>query len=128
MKTPLFQKIDCLNLRVGDLEAALRFYDERLGHRLLWRTEQAAGMRLANSVAELVLHTDDHPTETDLTVESVPDAIQAFVSAGGKLVAGPFEIQIGLCAIIEDPWRNQLTILDNSKGLLNVDANKNVIG
>jgi catechol 2,3-dioxygenase-like lactoylglutathione lyase family enzyme len=125
---PLFRKIDCLNLRVGDLEAALRFYGERLGHPLVWRTERAAGLRMPDSPAELVLHTDELPTETDLMVESVPEAVEAFVSAGGRLVSGPFEIRIGLCAIVEDPWRNQLVMLDASKGLLHVDADKNVVG
>jgi predicted enzyme related to lactoylglutathione lyase len=83
---------------------------------------------MPDSPAELVLHTDELPTETDLMVESVPEAVEAFVSAGGRLVSGPFEIRIGLCAIVEDPWRNQLVMLDASKGLLHVDADKNVVG
>jgi lactoylglutathione lyase len=60
-------------------------------------------------------------------VASVPAAISRFVEAGGKLVAGPFEIRIGLCAMIEDPWQNRLVIVDSSKGSLQTDTEGNVI-
>ena len=73
------------------------------------------------------LHTEKRPIETDLLVASVPAAISRFVEAGGKVVAGPFEIRIGLCAVIEDPWHNRLVILDSSKGYLRTDAEGNVI-
>jgi hypothetical protein len=36
-------------------------------------------------------------------------------------VRGPFDIQIGLCAVVRDPWGNELVILDTSKGLLRTD-------
>ncbi len=126
--TPLFRKVDCISLPVDDLDRALTFYEKALGHELIWRDETGAGMRLAGSDAELVVHTDDRPIETDLTVESVPDAISVFVGAGGRVVAGPFEIRIGLCAVVSDPWDNHLVILDQSKGLLEVDADQNVVG
>ena len=48
-------------------------------------------------------------------------------SAGGMVLKGPFEIQIGLCAVVADPWDNVLVILDTSKGTLRVDKNKRVI-
>jgi lactoylglutathione lyase len=124
---PLFRKIDCLSLPVRDLDAALAFYSESLGHELIWRTDEAAGLRLPNSEAELVLHTDDRPMETDIAVASVPDALDAFTAAGGKVIAGPFDIRIGLCAVVADPFDNVLVLLDTSKGLLRVDAEKRVI-
>lgn len=127
MPTALFRKVDCLSLPVADLEAALTFYGERLGHELIWRSETAAGLRLPDSNAELVLHTDPRGMETDLAVESVPAALERFRSAGGKLLAGPFEIAIGLCAVVADPWNNVLVLLDASKGTLRVDANKRVV-
>ena len=86
-----------------------------------------AGLRLPGSDVELVLHTEKRPIEIDLLVTSVPAAISRFVDAGGKVVAGPFEIRIGLCAVIEDPWQNRLVILDSSKGSLRTDAEGNVI-
>lgn len=125
---PLFRKIDCLSLRVPDLAAALGFYGDDLGHDLIWRSDTAAGLALPDSEAELVLHTEDRPMETDLTVESVPDAIVRFTAAGGKVLAGPFDIPIGLCAVVADPWNNVLVLLDTSKGLLKIDDSKRVIG
>jgi lactoylglutathione lyase len=125
---PSFLKIDCLSLPVPDLDVALEFYSQELGHELIWRTETAAGMRMSQSDSELVLHTDDRPMETDLKVESVPKAVDRFVAAGGRVLAGPFEIQIGLCAVVSDPWNNVLVLLDTSKGLLRVDETKRVVG
>ena len=124
----VFRKIDCISLPVDDLDEALRFYGDSLGHQLIWRDKTAAGLRLPDSNAELVLHTDDRPVETDLSVESVPDAIQQFKRAGGVVVVEPFEIRIGQCAVIRDPWRNHLVILDGSKGMLDVDEDRKVVG
>src|SRR5688572_24180739 len=128
MTNPLFQKVDCLSLRVPDLDAALAFYSRELGHELIWRSDTAAGLKLPDSNAELVLHTDDRPMETDLAVESVNEAVTRFTAAGGQVLAGPFDIPIGLCAVVMDPWNNILTLLDTSKGLLRVDENKRVVG
>jgi lactoylglutathione lyase len=124
---PLFKKLDCLSLPVSDLDAALPFYSAELGHELIWRTDTAAGLRLPDSDAELVLHTDNRPMETDITVESVPQAVEQFTAAGGKVLAGPLEIKIGLCAVVADPWNNVLVLLDTSKGLLRVDETKRVM-
>ena len=124
---PFFRKVDCLSLPVPDLEAALAFYSGHLGHELIWRSSEAAGLKLPDSNAELVLHTDGRPMETDLSVESVPQALERFRAAGGKVLAAPFDIQIGLCAVVADPWGNVLVLLDTSKGLLRVDEDKRVI-
>jgi predicted enzyme related to lactoylglutathione lyase len=125
--TALFRKLDCHSLPVDDLDTALAFYRDRLGHELIWRDERGAGLRLPESDAELVLHVDRRPVETDLMVDAVPEAIARFVDAGGKVLAGPFEIRIGLCAVLEDPWQNRIVILDTSKGTLPTDRDGNVI-
>jgi predicted enzyme related to lactoylglutathione lyase len=127
MTTPLFRKIDCLSIPVPDLDAALAFYSAQLGHELIWRSKTAAGLRLPGSNAELVLHVDSRPMEADLAVDSVPQALARFCSAGGRVLTGPFEIQIGLCAVVSDPWNNVLVMLDASKGPLQVDENRRVI-
>jgi predicted enzyme related to lactoylglutathione lyase len=128
MTGPLFQKVDCFSLPVPDVDAALDFYSGSLGHELIWRTATMAGLRLPGSNAELVLHTDARGAETDLAVESVREAIERFTAAGGRVITGPFEIQIGLCAVVADPWDNVLVILDASKGQLQVDDQGRVIG
>jgi lactoylglutathione lyase len=127
MTTPLFSRVDCLSIPVPDVDAGLAFYSANLGHELIWSTSKAAGLKLPGSNADLVLHDRDRPMETDLAVDSVPEALTRFTSAGGRVLKGPFEIQIGLCAVVADPWDNVLVIFDTSKGRLQVDESKRVI-
>lgn len=124
---PLFRAIDCVRVPVADLDEALVFYCDRLGHELAWRTPTAAGLRLAVEAGEVVLHTEDDPYEPNFLVESVEDAVRRFVDAGGTLLHGPFDIRIGQCAIVRDPWGNTITMLDMTKGALRVDADGNVV-
>ena len=124
----LIRKVDCVRLYVPDLEAGLSFYRDRLGHDLIWRTETAAGLRLPESEAELVLQTEEQRQEVDLLVDSADEAAKFIEQAGGKIIVPPFDIQIGRCVVLEDPWGNPLVLLDISKGLLRTDDNGNVIG
>jgi lactoylglutathione lyase len=95
---------------------------------LIWRTGTAVGLRLPESDAELVLQTEDQRQEVDLLVDSADEAAQIIEQAGGKVVIPPFDIRIGRCVVLEDPWGNPLVLLDTSKGLLKTDADGNVIG
>ena len=124
----LFRKVDCVRLYVPDLEAGLAFYRDRLGHDLIWRTKTAIGLRLPESDAELVLQTEDQRQEVDLLVDSADAAAEQVEQAGGKVIVPPFNIQIGRCVVLEDPWGNPLVLLDTSKGLLKTDTDGNVIG
>ena len=125
---PLFRKVDCLRIYVPDLEAGLTFYRHRLGHELIWRSATAAGLRLPETDAELVIQTDEQRQEVDLLVDSADEAAEFVTQAGGKVIVLPFDIQIGRCVVVEDPWGNPLVLLDTSKGLLATDADGNVIG
>jgi lactoylglutathione lyase len=124
----LFQYLDCLNLPVTDLEKALEFYRDKLGHSLIWKTEDSAGLRLPDGKSELVIRTDKRPAETDIKVKSVVDAANRFVMAGGSIVVEPFDIMIGKCVVVEDPWGNRLVLLDSSKGLFVTDDEGNITG
>jgi predicted enzyme related to lactoylglutathione lyase len=124
----LFRKIDCLRLHVPDLEAGLAFYRDHLGHKLIWRTATAAGLRFPDSDAELVIQTEDAGTETDITVSSAEAAAQRIIDAGGKILKQPFDIQNGRYVVVADPWGNRLVLLDTTKGLLQTDTEGNVIG
>jgi predicted enzyme related to lactoylglutathione lyase len=125
---PLVQKIDCLQIPVPDLGAGLAFYRDKLGHELIWRTETAAGLRMPETDAEIVIQTERPRLEANLKVASADDAVERVIEFGGKLVAGPFDIQIGRCAVVLDPWGNALVLLDASKGRLMTDDAGNVIG
>ena len=127
--SPLFRKIDSYQLRVPDLDAALAFYRDALGHELVWRSESGAGLRLPDQEgAEIVLQTERPGPETDLLVDSVEVAVQRFVAAGGKLLSGPFAIQIGQCAVVADPFGNVLVLLDMSQGRLVTDDDGRIVG
>jgi predicted enzyme related to lactoylglutathione lyase len=128
MPRPLISKVDCVQIPVDDLDAGLEFYCERLGHDLVWRTATAAGLSMPDSDAELVLQTERPALEPNFLVPSVEEAARDFVAAGGEVVAEPFDIQIGRCAVVRDPWRNHLVLLDMSKGRLVTDAEGNVSG
>ena len=124
----LIRKVDCVRLYVSDLEAGLSFYRDQLGHELIWRTDTAAGLRLPESEAELVIQTEDKRQEVDLLVDSAEESAVLIEKAGGRVIVPPFDIQIGRCVVVEDPWGNPLVLLDMSKGPLQTDANGNVIG
>jgi predicted enzyme related to lactoylglutathione lyase len=128
MTEPLFRKIDCIRLYVPDLEAGLAFYRDQLGHPLIWRMGQEAGLRIPGCDAEVVLQIERPGLEVDITVESADEAAARWQAQGGKVLAGPFDIRIGRCVVVEDPWGNPLVLLDNSKGLLITDENGNVLG
>ncbi len=43
------------------------------------------------------------------------------------MIPRPFDIKIGRCVVVKDPWGNQLVLLDSTKGLLKTDQAGNVI-
>lgn len=130
MPRPLFTNLDCLGVHVPDLDEALTFYQDKLGHELLWRNETSAGLGFADggSMPELVLHTDPWSITSAIKVESVPEAVERFVSSGGSVVEPPREIPIGRLAVVSDPWNNHLVLLDSSKGQFQTDHERNVTG
>jgi predicted enzyme related to lactoylglutathione lyase len=124
---PLIRKVDCVRFYVPDLEAGLAFYRDQLGHELIWRTPTAVGLRLPETDAEIVLQTEEQHQEVDWLVDSADEAAQRIERAGGKVIVPAFDIQIGRCVVVEDPWGNPLVLLDISKGLLKTDSDGNVI-
>jgi predicted enzyme related to lactoylglutathione lyase len=128
MPEPLFRKVDCIQVPVPDLEAGLAFYRDKLGHDLKWRTPAAAGLAMPDSDAEIVLQTERPALEPNLLVDSVDAAAQRIVAAGGRILAGPFDIRVGRCAVVSDPFGNALVLLDLTRGLLATDDEGNVVG
>ncbi len=122
MSSPLFKNIDCLMFNVQDLNAAIAFYGGKLGLPLAWRHETGVAFQVGES--ELVIgQGDPRQPETDIMVDSAEDAARRFCEAGGKIVAGPFDIRIGKCVVVDDPWGNRLVLLDCTKGTLKTDKN-----
>lgn len=102
----MFRKVDCVRIHVPDLESALKFYRDKLGLELVWRRDQLeAGLRLSETETELVLVKEKlEGNEVDILVNSADSVAEDFVRLGGNVVAGPFDIPIGRCAVVRDPW------------------------
>jgi hypothetical protein len=49
-------------------------------------------------------------------VDSVVASVSSWREAGCAVRKQPFEIAVGLCAVLEDPFANPVCILDLSKG------------
>lgn len=128
MREPLFRKVDSIQVPVPELEAGLAFYRDKLGHSLKWRTATAAGLGMPDSDAEIVLQTERPELEANLLVESADAAAERFAATGGRILRGPFDIQVGRCVVVADPFGNVLVLLDLSKGPLATDEHGNVIG
>ena len=124
---PLFENVDCVSFFVDDLEKGIAFYAGALGLRLLWKTPASCGLGLENDVTEVVLVNRHNPT-ANFKVESVETALEALLAAGGTLEYGPFDIDIGKCAVVVDPWGNRYCVLDMSKGRNTVDEKGEVTG
>ena len=124
----MFHKVDCIRIKVPNLEEGLRYYHHHLGHEIIWKTPKAIGLRLIKGDSEIIIHTTEEGVEVDFMVENVESTLEIIISGGGKVIKGPFEIDIGKCAVIQDPWGNEYVILDSMKGNYTVDKNQEVIG
>ena len=124
----MFEKVDCIRLHVDDIQEGIEFYNQKLGLGIAWKMEHAVGFLMEDQKTEIVIQNYDKRIETDIKVKSVVEAAEKIKVLGGRVVLGPFDIEIGKCAIIEDPFGNQLTILDSSKGLFVTDKEGRVKG
>lgn len=128
MNPSLFHKVDCVMLHVPNLDEAIAFYQDKLGHPLIWRSQEAAGLKMPDTDTEIVLQTGEKGTEIDFLVASADEAAVTFERAGGRVVVPPFDIQIGRCVVVQDPWGHEFVLLDMSKGRLITDQAGNIIG
>ena len=115
----MLKKIDCVMIRVDDVDVALKYYAEVFGLRPNWRDDESAGLVFPESDAEIVVHCyPDIPSRVEVhyLVDDVAAAIQTFAEKGCTVLVRPFDIVIGKCAVIEDPFGTRLCILDMTKG------------
>jgi predicted enzyme related to lactoylglutathione lyase len=112
----VLRKIDCVMLRVADLDAAAAFYGRVFGLRPLWRDATSIGMGLPETDAEIVLHTMAGLPEVHYLVDDVRAAVATYRAAGCRVRVEPFEIAIGWCAVLEDPDGNAVAVLDMTTG------------
>src|ERR1700674_2565744 len=105
MRSAMLRKIDCVMVRVDDMETAADYYARVFGLKEHWRDDTAVGMRFAETDAEIVLHrTAGIPSKVEVhyLVDDVSAAVEALETEGCRVLVRPFEIAIGKCAVIED--------------------------
>lgn len=127
MNHSIFQNVDCVSFYVDDLDSGISFYSNSLGLKLLWKAAYSCGLGMSDDITEVVL-VNEHNPQVNFKVDSVENALKDFMDAGGTLEYGPFDIDIGKCAVVVDRWGNRFCILDMSKGQYTVDDNQNVTG
>ncbi|HKE63265.1 MAG TPA: VOC family protein [Micromonosporaceae bacterium] len=114
----MLRKIDCVMLRVGDLDAAAHFYENVFGLRRLWSDASSVGLGMPETDAEIVLHTMDLTSDLGVhyLVDDVRTAVAAYEERGLTVREPPFEIEVGWCAVLADRDDNPICVLDLSKG------------
>lgn len=115
----MLKKIDCVMIRVEDVKAAMTYYTDVFGLQPVWWDESSAGLVFSESDAEIVVHCNlDIPSRVEVhyLVENVNSAVQTLETKGCRILVAPFDIAIGKCAVIEDPFGTRLCILDMTKG------------
>ena len=115
----MLRKIDCVMIRVEDVDKAADYYARVFGLKPLWSGDDAVGLVFPESDAEIVLHNDPNlpsPVEVHYLVDDVVAAVAEYTAQGCAMLVEPFDITIGKCAVIQDPFGTRLCILDMTKG------------
>jgi predicted enzyme related to lactoylglutathione lyase len=115
----MFRKIDCVMIRVADVPTAAKFYTEVFGLKTLWQDGDTVGLGLPETDAEIVLHNDPNiPSQVEVhyLVDDVVLAVETLRQNGCRIIEEPFDIAIGKCIVIRDPFGTLMCILDMSKG------------
>jgi len=115
----MFKKIDCVMIRVDDLSAAEKFYTEVFGLKPLWREAGAVGMKMPETDAEIVLHNNPeipNKVEVHYLVDDVVAAVKSYGEKGCRVLDAPFDVLIGKCVVIQDPFGTVICLLDLTSG------------
>ena len=115
----MLKKIDCVMIRVDDVAAGEKFYSEVFGLKPLWREAGNVGMRLPETDAEIVLHNNSeipHKVEVHYLVDDVVVAVKGYAKKGCRVLVPPFDVIIGKCAVIQDPFGTTICLLDQTSG------------
>jgi catechol 2,3-dioxygenase-like lactoylglutathione lyase family enzyme len=112
----MLRKVDRIVLRVPGLPAAVAYYRDVLGLKLVRQDARIASFKLADDSAELVLHTDpDLPGEAIYyLVDDVRDLYRRRAELKLTFTAPPTQVARGYRATVRDPFGTVLLLLDRS--------------
>ena len=121
----MLQQVDRILLRVPQLEAALRFYRDVLGLKVLRQDARLASLKLADSNTELVLHVDDDlPAEAVyFRVANVRELYQNREKLRLNFISVPVAVSRGYRGTVKDPFGNIMLLLDRTAE----DAGKSIV-
>ena len=106
-------------IRIEDVETAASYYADVFGLHPKWSGDGSIGLGLPETDAEIVLHSDPNiPSSVEVyyLVANVVAAAADYAAQGCQVLVAPFDIAIGKCAVIRDPFGTRLCILDMTKG------------
>ncbi|HCI80711.1 MAG TPA: hypothetical protein DHW02_13590 [Ktedonobacter sp.] len=115
----MLRKIDCIMIRVDDIKVVADYYVNVFGLLPQWSADDSIGLRFPESDAEIVVHcSPDIPSNVEVhyLVDDVVSAVSDYEAKGCRALVEPFDIAIGKCAVIVDPFGIRLCILDMTKG------------
>jgi predicted enzyme related to lactoylglutathione lyase len=115
----MLRKIDCIMIRVDDIEAAAQYYVTVFGLHPQWSGDGSIGLVFPETDAEIVLHNDPgipSSVEVHYLVDDIIAAVAHYEEQGCHILVAPFDITIGKCAVIRDPFGTRLCLLDMTKG------------
>jgi predicted enzyme related to lactoylglutathione lyase len=126
--TPLLQKVDSIRIPVPDIESGLAFYRDQLGHVVVWRLDNGAGLRLPGSDTELVLVPQGSGLQVNLHVAHAEAAAERFIEAGGRIILPAFKTINGNAVVVQDPFGNVYALRDDTLGVLVTNEHGFVLG
>lgn len=112
----MLRGIDRILLRVPQLGAAVRYYREVLGLKVLREDARLAALQLPDGATQVVLHVDpDLPAEAVyFLVEDVRALHRRRAELKLTFVSAPARVARGYMAVVKDPFGTVLHLLDRS--------------
>ena len=112
----MLQRIDRILLRVGHVGAAVSFYRDVMGLKLIKEDRRLAQLQFPDGKAELILHNDEAlPSEaTYYLVDDVRRIFERRDELRVQFAQAPSPGALGWRAAIKDPFGNTLLIVDRT--------------
>ncbi len=94
----MLRKIDCVMMRVDNVEAAASYYADVFGLRPQWSGDDAIGLVFPETDAEIVLHRDPNipsSVEVHYLADDVVAAVAHYAQRAVVCLLNPLMLQLG---------------------------------
>jgi predicted enzyme related to lactoylglutathione lyase len=113
----MLNRIESILIHADDLEDAAAYYADVFGLCPLWSDETSIGLGFPQADAQVVLHRIQRipaKLQVHFAVDDVDDAVKTLASRGCVVLAAPFDIRTGRCAVVKDPFGMIFCLQDRS--------------